>query len=334
MSKVAKQLILILAIILIGLVVYVGFLTIQNKNLVSGKSGFEQQIEEFRSREMDQILKAKKLKEQIKTAEEAKVELENQLEEFAGVSVDDLNGKIEALTKERDEWEKKMKTLKEEREDLLAKLEQKPEPQIIYKGIGGDGKEIEAGQKEFFAAQNTASNIEENEGLSENDELYWARVLKEKTGLELEVEKLRGDLSQTAIQVTELKKNNSDLQLDLTRLINEKEGIERQIKYGKDLSDSLSLELARAQNDKKFLNDRLFRMNEENMSLRGQIKQLTSTKIALEKSIVRLQDEKKNVERKLLETENVIQGRIDEIWEIKKSLDDSFGPGAKGSSYP
>lgn len=168
--------------------------------------------------------------------------------------------------------------------------------------------------------------------LSASDELYWAQILKEKTALELEVEKLQGEISLSALQTTELKKKNSDLQLELSKLENEKQDIARQIKYGKDLSDSLSLELARAQNDKKFLNDRLLRMNEENSGLRGQIKQLTSTKIALEKSIVNLQDQKRNVERKLIETENVIQGRIDEIWEIKKSLDDSFGSEARNGN--
>jgi len=86
------------------------------------------------------------------------------------------------------------------------------------------------------------------------------------------------------------------------------------------------LELARAKNDRKFLGDRNTKLGDENGNLREQIKGLTSTKIALEKTIVRLQDEKRGIEKKLLETENVIQSRIDEIWEIKESLDQNVQP--------
>jgi len=111
-----------------------------------------------------------------------------------------------------------------------------------------------------------------------------------------------------------------------------KDEIERRIKYGQDLSDSLSLELARAQNDKKFLNDRLEKITTENSTLREQIRGLTSTKLALEKNIVRLQDQKKEIEAKLDETESVIQGRINEIWEIKDSLEKNFGVEEKLSS--
>ena len=57
---------------------------------------------------------------------------------------------------------------------------------------------------------------------------------------------------------------------------------------------------------------------------RDQVKRLSSTKIALEKSIVRLQEDRAGIERKLQETESVIRNRIDEIWRIKDSLENSF----------
>jgi hypothetical protein len=79
--------------------------------------------------------------------------------------------------------------------------------------------------------------------------------------------------------------------------------------------------LARARNDQKFVNDRGDKMKEQNIELQGQIKQLSTTKVALEKTISRLTDEKENMQKKLVETESVIQGRIDEIWKIKQSLD-------------
>ena len=69
------------------------------------------------------------------------------------------------------------------------------------------------------------------------------------------------------------------------------------------------------------------RIKDDNISLHTEVKKLTTTKIALEKSIVRLEGQKKEIEEKLIETENIIQSRIDEIWEIKESIDERFKPG-------
>lgn len=327
MSKVAKQCIAILAVLLLGALAGLGFVAMQKQTLEQDKAGLEKQVEEFRSRETNQIAEANKLKEQIKVAEDTKARLEEEVKKFSGINVDEMKEKISSLTQERDQWQEKLEALKKEREELLAQLEKQPAEQVVYKYVDENGNEIDPQQKETDST--LAAVAPDMKGLKVEDEVYWAQILKERTALELEVEKLRRELSQSAIQVTELKKKNTDMQMELTKLVNDKEEIERQIKYGKDLSDSLSLELARAQNDKKFLNDRLVRMDEDNSALREQIRQLTSTKIALERSIVQLQDDKKETEKKLLETENVIQGRIDEIWQIKKSLDQSFGTEAK-----
>ncbi len=329
MSKIAKQCIAGLTILLIGALAGLGFVSFQKQTVEQTKAGLENQVEDFLSREKKQLLEMSQLKEQIKAAEEKKAALEEELKKFSGIDIDEMKEKISTLTQERDQWQARIDALQKEKQELLVKLEQKPEPQIVYQQMDPDVNTMESGQQQVSDAITTEESMAMKDGLRVEDELYWAQILKERTNLELEVEKLHRDLSQSAIQLTELKKKNTDLQMELTKMVHEKEEIERQIKHGKDLSDSLSLELARAQNDKKFLNDRLVRVGDENSGLREQIRQLTSTKIALERSIVSLQDEKKETERKLLETENVIQGRIDEIWQIKQSLDQSFGPNAK-----
>jgi hypothetical protein len=150
---------------------------------------------------------------------------------------------------------------------------------------------------------------------------YWASVLKQKAALQLEVEKSKSDLDQVALQVVELKKQNSDLELQVKQVTNEKEQIAQKVKYGGDLADTLSIDLARARNDQKAVNDRADKINEENLELQGQIKELTSTKLALEKTISRLTEDKDAMQKKLVETESVIQSRIDDIWKIKENLD-------------
>ncbi len=316
MSKVAKLLIVFLGGALLLALLYGAFITIQKQQIAQTEASLQEQIEQSSVREKKYITDINAVKEQIAAAEQTKSEIEKKLKDLEGVDVDSLKAQMDGLKKERDDWKAKVEALKKEREGLLVKLDEKPKEKIVYKYIESEGQQASA----------VAPVV------SGSDDVYWAQVLKEKTSLELEVEKLKGRLAEGTVAITELKKKNSDFQLELSQLTYQKEEIEREIKYGKDLSDSLSLELARAQNDKKFLNDRLLKFNDENSTLREQIKQLTSTKIALEKSIVRLQEDKKSVEKKLMETENVIQGRIDEIWQIKNSLDQTMKPEAKNGN--
>jgi len=146
-------------------------------------------------------------------------------------------------------------------------------------------------------------------------------VLKQKAALQLELERAKSALDQVALQVAELKKQNSDLEMQVKQVTNEKDEIAQKVKYGGDLADTLSIDLARARNDQKAVNDRADKVKEENMDLQGQIKDLASTKISLEKTISRLTDDKNVMQKKLVETESVIQSRIDDIWKIKESLD-------------
>ena len=53
----------------------------------------------------------------------------------------------------------------------------------------------------------------------ENDS-YWAQLLKEKAALELGLDDLKDKLSVDAVEIVELKKQNSDLQLELNKLSN------------------------------------------------------------------------------------------------------------------
>lgn len=146
MSKVAKQLILILAVILLGLVGYVGYLTMQNNSLGQEKSSLEKQIEDFRGRETEQIMNSKKLQKQVKAAEDVTVGLEAELEKFSDVDVEAISHQLADLQKERVSWEKKLELLKEERGDLLVKLQEQPEAEVVYKYLDAQGNEVDQGQ--------------------------------------------------------------------------------------------------------------------------------------------------------------------------------------------
>ncbi|MFA5260034.1 MAG: hypothetical protein WC450_02265 [Candidatus Omnitrophota bacterium] len=333
MSRAAKSILVFLLLLLfvsVGLLTYIAF---QKQESDKSKLSLEKQMDDFQQREKKYILENKDLQEKLKEAEKKKAELEERLGSFDG-DMESLNKQIADLTSERAALQEKMAALEKERNTLLAKVKEKSEPQVVYKYVEREtGAPVEP---PTVAANPAAGKNPEEPSVSEqkpamtapdvspDNETYWAQVIREKTALELEVDALKKKLDANMLELEAFKKSNSDLELEIAELANTKDSIEREIKHGKDLADNLSLALARAENDKEFLNGRFAKLNDENSTLREQIKDLTSTKIALEKSIVRLQDEKKDVERKLMETEHVIQNRIDEIWQIKDSLEKNF----------
>jgi SMC interacting uncharacterized protein involved in chromosome segregation len=148
--------------------------------------------------------------------------------------------------------------------------------------------------------------------------------LKAKAALEVEMEKLKEQLSNSSIEIVELKQKNADLEIRIDAFTQEKDELTRAIQTKEDMINKITLELTRARNDGKVNFDHMAKIADENKELRTQIKQLVATKSALEKTIVRVSQDKTKVEKQLMETEAVIQGKIDEIWGIKESLDNTM----------
>ena len=111
------------------------------------------------------------------------------------------------------------------------------------------------------------------------------------------------------------------MDVEVKQVSNEKDEIIQKIKYGQDLADNLSIDLARSRDDQKAVNDRADKLKEENLELQSQIRDLSSSKLELERTVSRLTDEKDSMQKKLVETQSVIQSRIDDIWKIKEGLD-------------
>jgi DNA repair exonuclease SbcCD ATPase subunit len=243
---------------------------------------------------------------------------------------------VEEANKERDSWKNRLETIRKERDSLLDKLQHQPE-KIIYRdkqAAAVSDMPVEEGMMDENGAPVAAT--------SQGDE-YWAKVLQQKAQLMVELDKAKAELDNSALQVAELRKENSDFQLQIkdlnndkveieNRLTNEKKRLEdsytrekqelqRRIKDGEDLASNLSMEAARARGDQKNANDFGSKIKDDNVQMQANIKQLISTKVALEKTVARLTQEKNEMGKRLNDTEGVIQNRINEIWQIKQTLD-------------
>ncbi len=346
MDKQIKQSILILGVLITLSVAFAIVFYLQKQAAENRVALLSDQVTQYETKDRETQKKMKglqddsvKLRQDLDQRTTERASLLKKSEETQR-SFEKLSDDFDKVQRERSEWDAKLANFRRERDDLLKQvtdLKSRPVPEKIVEKIVYRDKPVDAAaaadalgvdnaggvspaqaMNEVFAA---AANSSMPTGVSHENENYWASVIKQKAALELELQKVKEDLSNSNLQVAELKKNNSDFEMELGRLKNEKEAIIRKIKYGEDLADNISVELARARNEQKLSQDRSDQLLSENQQLRMDIKQLTTTKVALEKSIANLSEEKNSIEKKLVETENVIQGRIDEIWQIKKDID-------------
>ena len=335
MSKAAKQSLFILVFLLIGSVIYAGMVSLEKDKLSKENEKLSQQLSLVSKSEKKLKGVAGKMKKDLET--QAKIADDQKREYGKKINVAERKTKkllqdISKVTKERDKWKRRIDSVKNERDKLLTKLKEKPEPKIIYKERPPEPKpelvpELKKIERKPPAIAMPKTSYDRGTKIvvrDEGNEEYWASVLRAKAELEIELRELKDEVTSHSVEVVEVTRENNELKVKLDILNHEREEVDREIAYKEDLVNSLSLELARAKNDKKFVADRVSKLNGENSSLREQLGQLVSTKGALEKTIVRLTQEKRNIESQLGKTDGLIQSKIDEIWEIKESIDRAF----------
>ncbi len=97
-----------------------------------------------------------------------------------------LSKDLEKANDESDKWKRRIESVKEERDKLLTKLKEKPEPQIIYRDREPE-TEPEPRREDPRTArpayQSSSADIAAGNG--ESNEEYWAAVLREKQRLKL-----------------------------------------------------------------------------------------------------------------------------------------------------
>ena len=300
----------------------------QNQSLHNQIAADESKLADLTAKAKDLQDQADQLNTKVSTTQQEKTQVQSQYDELKHKS-DDLQSQLDQANSDRDDWKNRVQTITHERDDLMQKLKDRP-TQIVYKDriVQAAAPAVNAN-----ASNNSSSTITPPlDVTSSQGDQYWASVLRQKAALQVELEKEKSDLDQAALQVVDLKKQNSDLETQLKQVSNEKDEIVQKIKYGQDLADNLSIDLARSRNDQQAVNVRADKLKDENLQLLSQIRDLNSTKLDLERTVSHLTDQKDAMQRKLVETQSVIQSRIDDIWKIKESLDKKLNENAPSTS--
>lgn len=323
MSKAAKQSIFILIVLLVGGLLFAGYTLLEKQKIEQQKASLERELQSSQDREKKNLGEMKGLKDQLaqETGEKSKFKnmitgLEKRVEELL-IQVGDISA-------ERDKWQSRIEEIKKERGELLGKVEEltarlQEKPQVVYQE-----KVVYKEQEPEPVATLGNASPDDFPNASNAGEKYLAQLLKEKTALEVEIDKLKADLSQRSLEIVDLKQANENMRMDLDAVRQEKETVAGDMKEKEDMINRLSLELARARNDKQFVARKVDQLTQKNSELRQDLKKLAEAKMVLEKSIVQIAQEKEGMDRKLEQAEAVLQNKIGEIWEVKDSLDRSF----------
>jgi len=233
-----------------------------------------------------------------------------------------LNGKISQLEGDLKDNQKKLGSLKDERDkaaqeltDLQQKFEQASRARDELVSKLEEQKQAAAKRQEVVVAK------QEEPIPPDTSDAYWAGVLKAKTDLEMQLSSMRGELRRLQIGNESLQRDKSALEIDINSLSNEKKDLLRQLDYNQKLLDSMAQDLVREKNDKAKIQDNIKVIKNENVVFGRQLKSLNSRKAALERRIQELQEGKSTVERRLSEMETMLADRVSQIGSLKNDLD-------------
>lgn len=343
MSKAAKHSILILIILLAAGLGFAGYTLLEKQKIEQQKVSLEHELQASQDREKKSLGEMKGLNDRLAQEAGEKSKFKNTI---TGLEkrVEELLAQVSDISVERDKWQSRLEEIKKERGELLGKVEEltarmQEKPQVVYQEkivykerepepaartegpVPGAGRDFTSPEP---AATPENAAPDDFADASNTDEKYVAQLLKEKTALEVEMDKLKADLSRRSMEIVDLKQANENLRMDLDAVRQEKETIAGDMEEKEDMINRLSLELARARNDKQFVARKVDQLTQKNSELRQDLKKLAAAKMALEKSVVEITQEKGEMNRRLEQAEAVLQNKIGEIWEVKDSLDRSF----------
>jgi len=320
MSKAAKQGLIILIVLLVLTLGFAGYTVIEKQKVDRKIVQLDGKLRKATKQAENNAREAAHLKTSLDSSKQENIQLKRSVK-TAKEQADSLLAQVSEKAAEANKFKSQVDELRSTRDSLMSKI------QDLNSDLAA-AKEAQTHMDEDVTemVMEDGYDTEEDRALDPLDyradeDSYWAAVLKAKVSLELELDDLNEELAENALEILDLKQENADMQIDIDVLMADKDEVENEIKFKEDMINNISLELARTRNDKKFVDERVTKLHIENTDLRRQLKSLVTTKGALEKSIVRISRDKTKMEKELGRTESIIQSKIDEIWEIKESLD-------------
>jgi chromosome segregation ATPase len=254
---------------------------------------------EFSIKEQEFTSERQSLSNQLNNLQIAKKKLESEISE--------LRAKFDVAIKERDDVKSKFDLVTKERASAVDRLQE-----LI---------------KENKSLTEEAAKLKETGGVSytvsttaSEDDAYWAKLLKDKAALEIEVQNLKSQLSDAQLKGEKAMEEGRKLDLQFKTVNQARMDLERKLVYNEKLAESLSEDLVREKRDKKAIGEQLESIRQENFELKSRLMALGDKKTSLEGKLVDLQQEREILSKRLAELDQILQERVDQIIQVKDDL--------------
>lgn len=203
--------------------------------------------------------------------------------------LDALQKDFDKIAQEKQDLEKKYELINKERDVLINKIKQ---------------REVVAETKPPVV-----------------EDAYWAGVLREKSGLGIQVANLKEQLDSLKINLEELKRDKAVLELEVRSLGQEKKDLEGRMSYGGKVTEDLSTELVREKKDKRELLEEFRVLKNEHAVLLRQLKTVNNQKAALEKRVQEAEQAKTALDKRLNNMSDMLEYKLSEVMDVKKDLE-------------
>ena len=234
------------------------------------------------------------------------------LEELFKTTMNKLNTEIALATKEKTELKSKLQAIEEKFSSLEAShRKMSSESEAAFSERDDLRRELSSVKKGKAFLEKRLSEME--------SDMFVANLLKQKVGLEVEIERLKNETSPKDQEMSRLRTENMDKDLKLAQLQEEKNSIEQKLKNSEQVAQILSSDLLKEKDlsgGSKAMSEKIAM---ENNALNSKISKFEE----IAKEYNSLLAEKENMGARLAKLENDVEYKEKEINKYKIALQES-----------
>jgi chromosome segregation ATPase len=234
-----------------------------------------------------------------------------------------LTDRVNLLTKEKDTLQEKVTGLTSDLENLNK---EKDELQGKFDVLVSESENLKsqvsafAAEKEKQSENKSSKNDSRRYVSSDQDDAYWASILKNKVELEVQVDTLKEEIKATKESVSKLTADKNNLVNDLKGINRDTEDLQHSSDYNQKMVDSLTKDLASGKFEKLEMDRRLGVLKGDNLFLRQQVNLLNRNKVQLESKLLDLQSRNASLEKSLAGMEAYVKEQVMTIDSLRSPM--------------
>ena len=224
------------------------------------------------------------------------------LEELFKSTMDKLGTELSMATKEKTELKSKLQAIEERFNALEAR----------HSGLKSDHEaavsERDVLKKDLASIKKAKSFLEKRLREMESD-MFVANLLKQKVGLEVEIQRLKNDTEPKERELSRLKAESIDKDMKLTKLQEEKSAIEQKLENSEQVAEIISSDLLKEKDLNKDVKAISEQIETENSTLKSKISEFEG----IAKEYNNLLAEKENMRAKIVSLQSGLEYKNQEI---------------------